>query len=267
MNTKFVLRGLLFALVVLGLIIAALAVVLSGFLAGPPAGPAPPPASLSAPRGKMPSAPVGMGEWAKYRDEEFKLVGSGFFFELDNGVAIAATAAHSLSIGNANRPLERIAFGIAGQPDFLLEMNSLFGDPGVPRLGRDMTVDYVLLKVGGSIDPSHVLQPDPRGRPEPGERIILYSGLGDEDGGIRMLFGTVHTVSKNGTWVLMDDEFHPGLMSGSPFVSMHTGQVVGMAISAAQSEFGLMIGMHPIGSLVSKAEDAASFPLLINYRR
>ncbi len=64
-NTKFVLRGLLFALVVLGLIIAALAVVLSGFLAGPPAGPAPPPASLSAPRGEMPSAPVGMGEWAK----------------------------------------------------------------------------------------------------------------------------------------------------------------------------------------------------------
>ena len=82
-----------------------------------------------------------------------------------------------------------------------------------------------------------------------------------------MLYGTVHAVDRNGAWVLIDDEFKPGLMSGSPFVSEHTGDVVGMAISAGQSEFGLMIGMHPIGSLVSKAEDAASFPLLIDYRR
>jgi hypothetical protein len=56
-------------------------------------------------------------------------------------------------------------------------------------------------------------------------------------------------------------------MSGSPFVSEHTGNVVGMAISAGQSEFGLMIGMHPIGSLVNKAEGATVFPLLVEYHR
>jgi hypothetical protein len=267
MNAKFVIRGLLFALIVLVLISAAVAVALSGFVASPPGGPAPPLATIMAPEGKIPSAPVGLGEWAKYEGEDISLVGSGFFFSMDNGEAIAVTSAHSLTLGNADRPIEHIAFGVVGQIDSLQEMDTLFGIPGSPRLGRDMTVDYVLLEVGGIIDPSYILQPDPRGEPEPGERLILYSGLGGEDGGIRMLYGTVHTVDRNGFWVLMDDDFHPGRMSGSPFVSQHTGKVLGMAISAASNDQGLMIGAHPIDSLVSKAKAATEFPLLSEYRR
>lgn len=267
MNAKFVIRGLLFALIVLGLVIAAVAVAVSGFVAAPPGGPAPPLATITAPEGEIPSAPVGMGEWAKYEGEEIKLVGSGFFFYMDNGEAIAVTTAHSLTLGNANRPIERIAFGIAGQIDFLHEMDTLFGTPGKPRLGRDMTVDYVLLKVDDIIEPSYILQPDPRGEPEPGERLILYSGLGDENGELRMLYGTVHTVNRNGIWVLMDDDFHPGRMSGSPLVSQHTGKAVGMAISAAYNDQGLMIGAHPIGSLVRKVDKATDFLLLSEYQR
>ena len=45
-------------------------------------------------------------------------------------------------------------------------------------------------------------------------------------------------------------------MSGSPFVSEHTGQVVGMAIAAGTREGRLVIGMHPIRSLIEKAETA-----------
>lgn len=267
MNTRFVLRGFIFALVVIGLIAVAWAVVMSRFLADPPSGPPPPPATILAPRGEIPSAPVGMSEWAKYLNEEYDLAGSGFFFGLDSGIIVAATTAHSLSLGNSNRPIEQIAFGIADQDGFILAMDVLHGDPGVPRWGSDMTVDFVLLRVDGFVDPAYILQPDSRGEPQPGERVVLYSGIGHEVGKIRMLYGTVHTVDRNGAWVLMDDEFQPGLMSGSPFVSEHTGNVVGMAISVAQNELGLMIGMHPIGSLVSKAEEAAKFPLLINYRR
>ena len=267
MNTRFVLRGFTFALIVIGLIAAAFVVVMSRFLAGPPSGPPPPPATILAPRGEIPSVPVGMSEWAKYQNEEYGLAGSGFFLGLDSGGIVAATTAHSLSLGNSNRPIEQIAFGIAGQDGFMLEMDVLHGDPGVPRWGSDMTVDFVLLRVDGFVDPNYILQPDSRGEPQPGERVVLYSGIGHEEGGIRILYGTVHTVDRNGAWVLMDDDFQPGLMSGSPFVSEHTGNVVGMAISAGQSEFGLMIGMHPIGSLVSKAQDAANFPLLIDYGR
>lgn len=267
MNTKFILRGVIFALVVLGVIVAALIVVVSGFFASPPNGPAPELATITAPKGEIPSEPVGMEEWAKYQGEEIQLVGSGFFFVKDEGEIVAVTTAHSLILGRPELPIEYIAFGIAGGENFLIEMDTLFGEPGKPRLRRDMTVDYVFLLVDDHIDQSHVLLPDPRGQPELGERLVLYSGLGGGDGELRLLYGTTHTVNKNGIWVLMDDDFHPGRMSGSPFISLHTGKVVGMAISAGYNDQGLMLGAHPIGSLVEKARDATTFPLLAEYQR
>jgi hypothetical protein len=266
-NKKFIVRGFLFGLFVLGLSTAAMVVVVSGFFASPPNGPAPQSDTITAPVGELPTAPVGMEEWAKYQAEEIKLVGSGFFLSLSNGELIAVTTAHSLTLGNADRPLEHITFGIAGDSGFLVEMDTFFGDPGKPRLGRDMTVDYVLLAVEDNIDSAHFLSPDLRDEPEEGERLVLYSGLGDGDGQPQMFYGTVHTVNKYGFWVLMDDDFHPGRMSGSPFVSSHTGKVVGMAISAAHNDHGLMIGAHPIGSLVAKAESAVEFLLLSEFRR
>jgi hypothetical protein len=48
-----------------------------------------------------------------------------------------------------------------------------------------------------------------------------------------VLDGTVQSVDDRAVWVLMDDWFDPGHMSGSPFVSQHTGQVVGMAVAAS----------------------------------
>ena len=63
-------------------------------------------------------------------------------------------------------------------------------------------------------------------------------------------------------------------MSGSPFVSHHTGQVVGMAIAASPRHLRLippryrvMVGMHPIGSIVKKANAADSFPAIGTYQR
>ena len=67
-------------------------------------------------------------------------------------------------------------------------------------------------------------------------------------------------------WVLMDETFDPGMMSGSPLLSQHTGQVVGMAIAASPRGNRLTIGFHPIGSIVRLAEGAATFPALAGYR-
>ena len=267
MNTKFIFRGFLFALIALVFIAAAGVIVISGFFASPPNGPAPPSARITAPEGDIPSEPVGLEEWAKYQGEEIELVGSGFLLGLSADEIIAVTTAHSLTLGNADRTLEQIAFGIAGELDFLLEMDTLYGAPGKPRRGRDMTVDYVFLELDGAVEPAHVLQPDPRGEPVPGERVTLYSGLGGGDGQPQKLDGTVHTVNKSGFWVLMDDDFNPGRMSGSPFVSVHTGKVVGMAISAAYNDQGLMIGVHPIDSVVAKAEAAEGRFMLREFQR
>jgi hypothetical protein len=40
-----------------------------------------------------------------------------------------------------------------------------------------------------------------------------------------------------------------------------------MAITAANREGRLYIGMHPIGSLVRKAQEASSFPKVSEYHR
>jgi hypothetical protein len=63
----------------------------------------------------------------------------------------------------------------------------------------------------------------------------------------------------------MDETFDPGLMSGSPLLSQHTGQAVGMAIAASPQGVRLALGFHPIGSLVRLGEAAVAFPALAGY--
>jgi hypothetical protein len=130
-----------------------------------------------------------------------------------------------------------------------------------------MSVDFVLLKTDGNIDSNLVLTPDPRGAPQPGERVSLYSGLGDGTGGLRILEGTVQSVEPTAVWVLMDPSEYPGGMSGSPLLSQHTGQVIGMAIATAPRGGRHRIGFHPIGSIVAQAESAVNFPMIADYQR
>jgi hypothetical protein len=51
-------------------------------------------------------------------------------------------------------------------------------------------------------------------------------------------------------------------MSGSPLVSQHTGRAVGMAVASSPRRGALLIGAHPIGSLVRLAEAANDYPRL-----
>ena len=65
----------------------------------------------------------------------------------------------------------------------------------------------------------------------------------------------------------MDDSFEPSGLSGSPFISQHTGKVIGMAIATTTRGGKVLLGLHPIGSLVEKAEAAQTFPKIVDYRR
>ena len=264
-NKKFLIRGSLLALAIVAVGLAVAITGLKYLFSGPPSGTPPPPPTILAPRGALPEISVGLGEYAKYSGQDYVLAGSGFLIRTRVGDIVAVTTAHSLSLGIPDRLLEQIAFGL--EDEFVTEMDTLYGNPGKPRFGPDMSVDYVLLQVADDVDPGLILLPDARGGPQPGERVTLFSGIIEAQSGLRSFSGSVLAVDKYGAWVLMDDSFQPGLMSGSPILSMHTGKVVGMAISAVQNESGLMIGMHLIGSLVDKAEGATNFPELVNYRR
>jgi hypothetical protein len=97
--------------------------------------------------------------------------------------------------------------------------------------------------------------------------VALFSGLGGGKEGRRVLDGTVQTANENAVWILMDDLFNPGAMSGSPFVSRHTGRVVGMLIAGTLRGTRLLLAAHPVGSLVRLAKAATDFPALADYRR
>ena len=267
MNWKFIVRGLILAVIVLALGAVAVFVYFSQFSVDIPTGPTALPPTILTPQGFLPETQVGLKEWAKYGANDYIAVGNGFFLKLDDGTVIAVTTAHSVSTFNSDHSLTKIAFSIGWQPGFIAEMDTLHGIPGKPRYGRDMTVDFILLRVDVPVDPVLILSPDPRGEPQAGERIFLYSGLGDDSGGLSAYPGTIQAVDKNGAWAVMDDNFQPGGMSGSPFFSAHTGKVVGMTITAANREGRLFIGMHPIGSLVEKAMGADTFPLIQDFTR
>lgn len=264
LNTKFVVRGVILALPVA--VALTLIMRLAQFV-GPPPDPTPPPPTILASPGELPAGPVGLRAWARYQSEAYHLVGSGFLLQMSDGQVIGVITAHSVSIGDPDRPLERVALGLADQTDFVVECDTLRGWPGQTRTGEDMTVDYVLLETNQPLDASFVLIPDPRGGPQPGERVSLFTDLGSTDAGRRILEGTVQSASDRAVWVLMDDFFNPALMSGSPFVSQHTGQAVGMLVAGTLRRNRLLLGVHPIGSLVGLAESTDGFPKIADYGR
>ena len=62
-------------------------------------------------------------------------------------------------------------------------------------------------------------------------------------------------------------DLNPAGMSGSPIISQHTGQVVGMALGAALRGKRWLIGVHPIGHLMELAETATVFPRIADFVR
>lgn len=271
MNYKFVLRGFFLSLTLLALVVGGLALLpvptlrhaLFWFVTRPP-DPTPPPPTITAPRGEMPTGFVGLREWAQYAGEDYRPVGSGFLLRLADGTPIGVTTAHSVDLGNPTYPLERIAFGLPDEAEFIAECDTLYGSPGSPGTPADahnMVIDWILLKLNQPVDETLLLTADPRGAPQPGERVMLFSGLGNGP-----FAGTVQSLDEFGAWVLMDETFDAGGMSGSPILSQHTGQVVGMAMAVAPRRNRILIGIHPIGHLIELAESATEFPKLVEYR-
>ena len=238
---------------------------------GPDVGPTPPRPVIAAPAGPLPDGLAGLTELAQYGTQDFRGVGSGFLLRLPGGNVIGVTTAHSVAaLGLPGNDLQHLLFSahvngtVFGPPAYF---DDLYGPPGAPFSGDDLSVDYVLLQPQALPDTNWAQDPDPRGAAQPGERVALYSGLGSADGSARGLLGTVLTSTPAAAWVLMDDRFDPNGMSGSPVFSGYTGRVVGMAVAAAHKRGRLLIGLNPIGALVAHALAARDFPAIAGYIR
>ena len=261
MNGRFVARGTLLGLIVVLLMVPAALVLRGADWFSPPIE-VPLPPVIDAPRGPLPSGAAGLIEQAQYGTAAYIGVGRGFILR---GRLIGVTTAHSVSFG-AQPPLRWVALVEAGRSAPVLEADRLHGGPGTARSGEDMAVDYVLLVVPPdlNIDPGLIVQPDPRGLPQPGERVRVYTAVSGQP---RTFEGAISSVEARAIWAVMDDDFDPGGLSGSPVISRHTGRVVGMLIAATRRGGRLLLGLHPIGSLVQLAEAARDFPLIETYRR
>lgn len=210
----------------------------------------PPPPNIEVERGELPNGIVAFEERIS-TDQSYVVGGSGFLLALPNGDVVGVTAAHA----TVNTTADHIMFARAGETQPVATFENDYVPRGTARIGSDITVDYALFRLRADVDRSIVLQPDPRDAPQPGERVLLYSGLGDRSGRQKTLAGTVESVDQNGAWVRMDDIFNPALMSGSPMISQHTGRVVGMVIAMSLNNGGISIAIHPIGSILAKATE------------
>ena len=206
--------------------------------------PLPPPPVIDAPRGDLPAGVVAFEERIP-ADSGPLPVGAGFLLELPNGDVIGVTTAHSVGLGN----FPPIEFVTVNGGTTVATFSQLYAPLGIPITGTILTHDYILMTPDSPLDPAIVLQPDPRGAPLPGERVLLYSGRGDPS----VQPGTVESVGPDGVWVRMDRLFNPGGLSGSPVISQHTGRVVGMIVAASPRIGAIVIGVNPIGVIVSKA--------------
>lgn len=252
MNWRFIARGLALAIAALGVLAVGIYLALPALFLRIPYGPTPLAPEIAAPIEPLPVAWPGMEVWSIYPARDPQLAGSGFFLRLPDGAVVFVSAAHAFDFGS---DLETVEVG--PEPKVLTHLT---GEPGVARrFGSDLRVDYVLFAVGPEPPAEAVGEPDPRGLPQPGERVALYPGVGSRN---LPLLGTVLSAERKAAWVIMDAAFEAALMSGSPFFSAHTGRVVGMALVAGDRGGHTVIGMHPIGSLVEKGLAAeASTPI------
>jgi hypothetical protein len=267
MNVRFVVRGSLLAVVAVLLALAGVLLFTEArrqntFSQEPGLPPAP---IISAPRGVMPISAGGLVEWTRYGSGQYHPVGRGFLLRLPDGQIVGITTAHSLSFSSLP-PLKNIALAQAEWSRPVIEFDTLRGEPGEARTGEDMTIDFTLLNapIDHRLDPALILEPDTRNLPQPGERVALYSIVNDQP---RVLEGAVLSVDPIAVWVMMDDAFEPSGLSGSPFLSQYTGKVIGMAIATTKRGGKVLLGLHPIGSLVEKAAAAQAFLKISDYRR
>jgi hypothetical protein len=174
-------------------------------------------------------------------------ISCGFLLDLGSGLHVGVTAAHAsprLASGEAAAfydPDGALVAHLTGQLAF-----------GQTFIGDHFDTDYALWAVDAAVDPARFLGPDPRPLTQPGEPVYLYAPSSDGAGGPLRWPGVVVSVAPYAIWVQLEGSFSPTGYSGCPVVSRVTGKSIGMAVAGADYP-PVVIGLHPVASLVEKA--------------
>jgi hypothetical protein len=222
---------------------------LPGSVRIPTAGPTLPVPVILAPAGPLPSGSMALtGVYAG------GIISCGFLLELDGGQRVGITAAHASPVLAPGTPAE------FQSPDGVL-VATLAGQigQGATFVQDRLSMDYVLWSLAEPVDLQRFLKPDERGQGQPGEPVLVYSPFGDNAGGPKTWPGVVMSSSTTATWIHLDDSFPPGGFSGCPVISRVTGRLIGMAVAGADQP-PVVMGLHPVGSLVEKARAALKVP-------
>jgi hypothetical protein len=210
----------------------------------PPLDPTLPPPIILAPPGKLPGGTVSFEGNASGTS-----FACGFLLELDDGRKIGVSTAHASPV------LAPQVGAVFSSPDHdvLAPLLSQIAH-GKAFTSDDFTVDYALWSVSKTVDPVLFLKPDPRGQGQPGELVQVYSPFDRNS-----YQGVVSKVTDQATWIQLSDSFNPVGFSGCPVISRYTGKVLGMAVAGANKP-PVVMGLHPISSIVAKAAAALSAP-------
>jgi hypothetical protein len=218
---------------------------LPGAVKMPAPGPTPFPPVIDAPQGDVPHGYVAFTGRANTID-----FSCGFLLRLENGRLVGVSAAHATPVLPPGTPAEFLLPG--GARAAILNGQIAHGR----AFQQDhFTMDFVLWAVGEISDPQRYILPDPRGAGQPGEKVLVYGRIEDGAGGSQSWPGVVMAVEPEATWIQLTDSFSPLGFSGCPVVSQYTGRVIGMAV-AGHDMPPVVMGLHPIGSIVEKAEKA-----------
>jgi hypothetical protein len=224
-----------------------LALPIPGAVKIPDPGPTPALLLITAPQGAIPGGVLAYS--GAYEGGTFACA---FLMELEDGRRVGVSSAHATPALDADTPAQLEA------PEGALVVH-LKGQiaRGSAFVHANFSKDFVLWSIESMPGTATFLRPDPRGGGEPGEQVYIFGRSGDGEGGSIRWPGVVMSATEKAIWVQFEDSFAPYGYSGCPVVSQHTGRLIGMAV-AGEDRHPVVMGLHPVGSLVEKA--AAVFP-------
>ena len=216
----------------------------------PDLGPTPQAPVISAPRGEPPTGQLASWGYSNATAPEF---GCTTLVRMPDGRKVAISTAHSTYPQTADVGGRLVAPDGTKIADLVGQLKY-----GAPFQGMRLNIDYVLWTLKTMPPAEDFVEPDPRGAPQPGERVWLYN-MDSRPNGVGRRAGVVMQINKDNTWLRMDESFVPGGSSGCPVVSQHTGKLLGTVVAGADSK-PVIIGLHPVASLVEKVNAALPPP-------